>query len=157
MRRGRRWISSQCNYFLGRETNRRDHCALVAVIYAEGWGGGFKRYCRQTQRSPISSLPRGSQTQIDAGYKELLQDKGPPPWERSANKWITNATWQLLNYCAILHRKGMISQAAACNLRRKINASLKADCLKHAMTTASNVKGCLVAGEFVEAWRHIKG
>jgi hypothetical protein len=53
MRRGGRWISSQCNYFLGRETNHRrfqcvsvrmplyysNHCALVTVIYAEGGGG----------------------------------------------------------------------------------------------------------------------
>ncbi len=52
MRRGGRWISFQCNYFLGRETNRRrfwrksvwmpcyysNHCALVAVIYAGGEG-----------------------------------------------------------------------------------------------------------------------
>jgi hypothetical protein len=62
MRRGGRWISSQCDYFLGRETDRRrfrrvsvqmpryysNHCALVAVIYAEG-GGELKRYQRQTQ------------------------------------------------------------------------------------------------------------
>ncbi len=52
MRREGRWISSQCDYFLGRETGRRrfrrvsvrmprynsDHRALVAVIYAEGGG-----------------------------------------------------------------------------------------------------------------------
>jgi hypothetical protein len=58
MRRGGRWISSQCNYFLGRETDHRrfwcvsirmphyfsNHCALVAVIYAEGGGGGLKHY-----------------------------------------------------------------------------------------------------------------
>jgi hypothetical protein len=52
MRREGRWIPSQCNYFLGREVDRRrfqcvsvqmphyhsDHHALVAVIYAEGGG-----------------------------------------------------------------------------------------------------------------------
>jgi endonuclease/exonuclease/phosphatase family metal-dependent hydrolase len=52
MRREGRWISSQCDYFLGRETDRRrfrrvsvrmpryhsDHRALVAVIYAERGG-----------------------------------------------------------------------------------------------------------------------
>ena len=50
MRRERRWISTQCNYFFGRETNRQrfqhicvrmpryysDHRALVAVIHAGG-------------------------------------------------------------------------------------------------------------------------
>jgi hypothetical protein len=53
MRRGGRWISSQCNYFLGRETNCRrfqcvsiqmplyysNHHALVAVILQRGGGG----------------------------------------------------------------------------------------------------------------------
>jgi hypothetical protein len=52
MRRRGRWISFQCNYFLGRETNHRrfrrisirmpryysNHRALVAIIYAEGGG-----------------------------------------------------------------------------------------------------------------------
>jgi hypothetical protein len=28
MRRGRRWITSQCDYFLGRATNRRKFCSL---------------------------------------------------------------------------------------------------------------------------------
>ncbi len=62
MRREGRWIFSQCDYFLGRETNRRrfcrvsvqmpryhsDHRALVAVIYAEG-GEELKRYRRRMQ------------------------------------------------------------------------------------------------------------
>jgi exonuclease III len=105
MRREGRWISSQCDYFLGRETNRRrfwrvsvrmpryhsNHHALVAVIYAEG-GEELKRYHRRMQRFPLS-LPRGPRTQLDAGYEELLQHVVyPPPRERSANKWITEAT-----------------------------------------------------------------
>ena len=56
----------------------------------------------------------------------------------------------------MLRRKGMLSQAAARNLGRKIKACLKADCLKQAATTASNVEGCLAAGEYIEAWRHLK-
>ncbi len=65
MRREGRWISSKCDYFLGRETDRRrfrrvsvrmpryhsDHRVLVAVIYAER-GGELKRYRRRTQRFP---------------------------------------------------------------------------------------------------------
>jgi hypothetical protein len=143
MRREGRWISSQCDYFLGRETDRRrfwcisvrmpcyhsDHRALVAVIYAEG-GEELKRYRRRTQRFPLS-LPRGPRTQLDAGYEELLQHVvQPPPRERPANKWITDATWKVVNYRAMLRRKGMLSQAAARNLGQKIKACLKADCLK---------------------------
>jgi hypothetical protein len=57
MRRRGRWISSQCDYFLGRKTDCRrfrrvsvrmpcyysNHQALVAVIYAEG-EGEMERY-----------------------------------------------------------------------------------------------------------------
>ncbi len=68
MKREGRWISSQYDYFLGRETNRRrfrrisvwmpcyysDHRALVAVIYAEG-GGGIKAVPKAG--AAISPLP----------------------------------------------------------------------------------------------------
>jgi hypothetical protein len=112
---------------------------------------------RRMQQFPLS-LPHGPWTQLDAGYKELLQQVVfPPPREGPANKWITNAIWKVVNYRAMLQRNGMLSQAAARNLGRKIKACLKADCLKRAATTASNVEGCLAAGEYVEAWRHLKG
>ena len=83
----------------------------------------------------------------------------PPPRERPANKWITDATWKVVNYRAMLRRKGMLSQAAAHNLGRKITACLKADCLKRVATTALNVEGCLAAEEYIEAWawRYLKG
>ncbi len=81
----------------------------------------------------------------------------PPPRERPANKWITDATWKVVNYRAMLRRKGMLSQAAARNLGRKIKVCLKADCLQCAVTTSSNVKGCLAVGEYIEAWRYLKG
>ncbi len=51
----------------------------------------------------------------------------------------------------------MLSQTAARNLGQKIKVCLKADCLQCAATTASNVEGCLAAGEYIEAWRHLKG
>jgi hypothetical protein len=133
-----------------------DHCALVAVIYAEG-GGELKGYQRRTHCFPLS-LPRGPRTQLDAGYEELLQHVVcPPPRERPANSWISDATWKVVDYRALLRRKGMLSQTAARNFGRKIKAGLKADCLKRAATMASNVEGCLVAGEYIEAWQYLKG
>ncbi len=127
-----------------------NHRALVAIIYAEG-GEELKWYCRQMQRFPLS-LPHGPWTQLDTGYKELLQHMvRPPPREHPANKWITNATWKVVDYCAMLQRKGMLSQAAARNLGRKIKACLKVDHLKRVAATALNVEGCLAAGEYIEA------
>jgi hypothetical protein len=51
----------------------------------------------------------------------------------------------------------MLSQAAARDLGWKIKACLKADRLKQAATTASNVEGCLAAGDYIEVWRYLKG
>jgi hypothetical protein len=51
----------------------------------------------------------------------------------------------------------MLSQTAARNLGQKIKVCLKADRLQRATTTALNVKGCLAAGEYIEAWCHLKG
>jgi hypothetical protein len=51
----------------------------------------------------------------------------------------------------------MPTQAAARKLGQDVRACLKADCLLQAKNTASNVKGCLAAGEFIEAWHHLKG
>ncbi len=70
---------------------------------------------------------------------------------------ITGKTWKVVNYRALLCRKGMLSQAAVRNLGRKVKACLKADCLLHAKNTASDVKGCLAVGEYIEAWFHLKG
>jgi hypothetical protein len=51
----------------------------------------------------------------------------------------------------------MLSQAAARSLGRNIKACLNADRLKRAATTASNVEGCLAAGNYIEAWHYLKG
>jgi len=109
------------------------------------------------QRFPLS-LPHGPRTQLNAGYGELLQHViRPPPREHPTNNWISDASWKVVDYRATLRRKGMLSQAAARDLGRTIKACLKADRLKRAATTASNVKGCLAAGDYIEVWRHLKG
>ncbi len=140
MGRTGRWISSQCNYFLGRETNRRrlwrisvrmpcyyfDHCALVSVIYAEG-GEELKRYQWRAQQFPLS-LPHGPHKLLDAEYQELLRDVvWPPIREFPANKWITTTTWKLIDHHLMLRRKGMVSQTASRGLGQQIKAVLTAD------------------------------
>ena len=117
----------------------------------------MERYRKRMQQFP-NSLPRGPRTQLDAAYEELQQDVGrPPPRERPANKWITDEMWKIVNKRALLRRKGILSQATARSLGREIKARLKVDRLLRATTTATNIEGCLGAGEFVEAWRHLKG
>jgi hypothetical protein len=93
MRRGRQWVSSQCDYILGRATDlgrwiRRvsvrtpffhdsDHCAIVAEIRAGG-GREMKRYRKKYQRFPLK-IPRGPRAELVSKYKELRQDEIPPP------------------------------------------------------------------------------
>jgi hypothetical protein len=57
----------------------------------------------------------------------------------------------------MLRRKGMLSQTVARGLGRQVKAGLAADCLERAKNTVSTIKGCLAAGDFVEAWRNLKG
>jgi hypothetical protein len=89
MRREVRWVSSQWDYFLGRETNGRrfqhvsikmpcyysNHCALAAVIYAEGVGE-LKRYRNGPSGSPSPSP--GPRMQLNTKYKDLQWDVVPP-------------------------------------------------------------------------------
>jgi hypothetical protein len=95
------------------------------------------------QQFPIS-LPYSPQTQLDAEYKELQQDVVCPPLrERPANSWISAETWKLVDHCAMLRRKGMLSQAAARGLGRQVKARLVADRHLRASNTALEIKGSL--------------
>jgi hypothetical protein len=91
MRQGGRWVSSQCDYFLGRETDHRrirsiglripshhdsDHCAIVAKIYS-GSEKKMKAYQRQRHHFPIK-LPRGPQGELETLFEELCSEFSPP-------------------------------------------------------------------------------
>jgi len=93
MRRGRQWVSSQCDYILGRATNlgrwiRRvsvrtpfchdsDHRAHVAEI-PTGGGREMQRYRKTYRRFPLK-IPRGPRAELVSKYEELRQDVIPPP------------------------------------------------------------------------------
>ncbi len=99
MRRGGQWISSQCDYFLGRATNLgrfwrvgvrlpfchdSDHHALVAKICAGG-GRVMTKYRRRYCRFPLR-VPSEPHTKLVGAYEELRCDVIPPPErERPAN------------------------------------------------------------------------
>jgi hypothetical protein len=93
MRRGKCWVSSQCDYILGRATNLgifcrisirmpfchdSDHRALVPK-FAQGGGGGNEEVLGQRyQRFPLQ-IPQGPRTELKGAYKELRLDVIPPP------------------------------------------------------------------------------
>jgi hypothetical protein len=91
MRRGGRWVSSQCDYFLGREIDRRrfcnislrmpshhdsDHHAINAKIYS-GAKKEMKAYRQWRLRFPIK-LPCGPQGELENLFEELCVDVAPP-------------------------------------------------------------------------------
>ena len=93
MRRGRRWVSSQCDYVLGRATNlgqwirhvsvRTPYChdsnhrTIVAEICAGG-GREMATYQKRCRCFPLK-IPRGHRAELVSKYKELRLDVIPPP------------------------------------------------------------------------------
>jgi hypothetical protein len=92
MRRGVRWVSSQCDYFLGREINRRrfcnfslwmpshhdsDHRAIIAKFYSED-EKKMKVYWQWRHRFQIK-LPCGPQRELETLFEKLCVDVVPPP------------------------------------------------------------------------------
>ena len=71
----------------------------------------------------------------------------PPPRKRTANSWILEATWKLVDHCAMLWHRGMIGLSVARKMGRQIKASLKSDRKNTAATAASSIKGHLAYGD----------
>ena len=111
MTRGGRWISSQCDYFLGLRTDRRkfrgvhlrtpfhhnsDHRAIITGIRV-GDATKMKAYRRRMARFPVK-LPFGPQTELCSKFEELQLDVVvPPPRTQPQNSWILAPTWALID------------------------------------------------------------
>jgi hypothetical protein len=92
MRRGRRWVTSQCDYFLGWATDRRKFCSIRlrtpynhvsdhrAIITKIRVGSTTKMtaYWKQLAKFPIR-LPRGPQDELTTLFEELCLDVMAPP------------------------------------------------------------------------------
>jgi hypothetical protein len=124
MRRGRWWVSSQCDYVLGGATNLgqwiprisvrtpfchdSDHRAIVAEI-CTGGGREMAKYRKRYRCFPLK-IPRGPRAELVSKYEELHLDVIPPPMrERPANRWILDKTWAAVDKRATIHRKGHLT------------------------------------------------
>jgi hypothetical protein len=152
MRRGRQWVSSQCDYILGRATNLRrfrhvsirmsfchdsDHPTLVAKICAGG-GEEMKKYRQRYQRFPLR-IHRGPHTELVGAYEELRLDVIPPPHrECPANRWISNKSWEVIDRRARLMRMGNLPLTNARRISHEIKSSLAADRKQRAANAASH-------------------
>jgi hypothetical protein len=141
MRRGRRWISTQCDYFLGRVTDRRkyrsiwlripnhhdsDHRAIVTNICV-GNATKMVAYRKQMDKFPVK-LPRGPQDELCTLFEELqLNVVAPPKQVQPCNSWINAQTWALIDKRAMLWQQGKLPQQVSHLIRRQIMAGLKGD------------------------------
>jgi hypothetical protein len=134
MRRGRRWISSQCDYFLGRATNRTrycsiclctsnchdlDYCAIITKI-CKGSEKRMSAYCKQMEKILIK-LPWGPQEELCTLFEKLHLDvQAPSKQDCPCNQWIFTTTWALINKRAMLRQVGNLGQLEACLIGRQI-------------------------------------
>ncbi len=81
----------------------------------------------------------------------------PPVRSRPTKKWISDATWLLIDTRAQLHKSGKLQQQQAHQLGHQIKASLQGNQQQPAANMASNIKGHLVANKPKEAWQCLKG
>ena len=124
MRRGRRWVSSQCDYVLGRATDRRryrsvrlrtprhhdsDHRAIITNIRA-GSATRMAAYQKRIAKFPLK-LPSGPQDKLCTLYEGLrLNVVAPPKRAQPRNSWISAPTWELIDRRATLRQQGKLSK-----------------------------------------------
>jgi hypothetical protein len=171
MRRGRRWVTSQCDYFLGRATDRRKLCsvclrtpynhvsdnqAIITTICA-GNAAKMTAYWKRLEKFPVK-LPRGPQDELTTLFEELRLDVvAPPTWAQPRNQRISAPTWAFINKRAALRQQGKLLQQAPHLIGRQIAAGLKGDHAQRAAAAAEKIEEHLAAGEPKEAWRSRKG
>jgi hypothetical protein len=141
MRRGRRWISSQCDYFLRRATNRRKFCSLQlhipshhdsdhhAIITNVRAGSATKiaAYQKWMAKFPLK-LPSGTHDKLCALYEELrLNVMAPPKWAQPRNSWISAPTWVLIDKKAMLRQQGKLLKQMSHLIGWQIVTGLRGD------------------------------
>ena len=172
MRRRGRDISSQPDYFLAREGDRRDfrgvtlraprhhdsdHRAVIATVYA-GTARRLAGYIRRRSRFPVRPQRMATQSHAEQIFEQLKATcEAPPKRERKENVWIQPATWALIDTRAALRKEGKLTQQSSRTHNRRIKAALKEDRRKRAADVAETIELKLAEGEMQEAWRLLKG
>ena len=124
MRRRGRDISSQPDYFLAREGDRRDfrgvtlraprhhdsdHRAVIATVYA-GTARRLAGYIRRRSRFPVRLQRMATHSHVEQIFEQLKATcEAPPKRERKENVWIQPATWALIDTRAALRKEGKLT------------------------------------------------
>jgi hypothetical protein len=124
MRRGRRWVSSECDYVLGRATDRGKYCSVClrtpqqhdsdnrAIITDIRVGSATRMaaYRKRMAKFPLK-LPSGPHDELCTLYEGLRLDVvAPPKRSQPRNSWISAPTWRLIDRRAVLRQQGKLTK-----------------------------------------------
>jgi hypothetical protein len=153
MRRGRRWVPSQCEYFLGRVTDRRkfcsiclrhpfnhisDHQAIITIICVKS-ATKMTAYPKRMAKFQVNLLRRPLD-ELTTCFKELrLNVVTPPTQAQSRNQWISAPTWVLINKRAALRQPRETIAAGHPSHWKANTARLKGGCAKWTAVAAENI------------------
>ena len=136
-------------------THNSDHRALVVKLATEG---GIKEYRGGRRRAPFRKKKKGEMSEGDKMFEALEgQISKPRRRERAENKWIRQATWDLVDKRTQLRREGRLDIKESRKLSRRIKASLREDRRERARRTGEQVMTHLRNGHVREAWGAIWG
>jgi hypothetical protein len=86
-------------------------------------------------------------------FEELKEEVGgTSKRDLPHNQWISDRTWALVDYRAMLKTRGSLQQRGERNLSRRINASFRQDRLTRAENAAMEIEAKLNGGDFKAGW-----
>ena len=162
-----RWVSTKPDYLLADTAVRRlfkkvvirrprhhdsDHRAIIATF----WGGQEKRmrnYRRRVASIPLRMPQFGPLPEMETIFEELKEEVGgKSKRDLPHNQWISDRTWALVDYRAMLKTRGSLQQRGERNLSRRINASFRQDRMARAENAAVEIETKLNGGDFKAGW-----
>jgi hypothetical protein len=104
-----------------------DHRAVFASIL-RGQPGRLKLYHQRRQRYPLQLPPVEEQDEQTRFFGELQKTcKEETPTRHKQNDWISEESWRLIAYRAMLRCIGCLCQTGGHHLHRQIGISLHKD------------------------------
>ena len=108
---------------------------------------------RGRKQTPFGKKKKGELTEGDKMFEALAEKvEKPQRRERVENKWIRQATWDLVDRRTRLRREGKLNITGSRKLSRRIKALLREDRRERARRAGEEVMTHLRNGRVREAW-----
>jgi hypothetical protein len=134
-----------------------DHRAIAAFIQ-KGKVGKLKRYRKSRQTFPLQLPPaeeQDAQTRLFGELRATCKDDAPT--RRKHSDWISEESWWLIAYLAMLRRTGRLCQTGGHCMQHQIGVLLCKDRADRTERVGTLIESKLTGGNVQEAFRHLKG